>query len=659
MYLGIVHLSTDSSLPEGYVAMSKWQHFTIAVSMVSVVAGAAHADSLDAQRQRYQEIKQAWDDKNMAEVARLMPTLKDYPLYPYLEYRQLTQDLAVATPQQVQHFINAHPTLPPAHSLASGFIDVLANHGDWAGILAFSPNPPSSIAGRCDYYFAQWATGHQQVAWNGAQKIWLNGNSLPDNCNKLFDVWERDGYLSANLILQRIELAMKANNTTLVTYLAKRLPLDYQELGSRLIRLQQDPALIEQFVTTVAPTDFTRSVVMTVFSRFARKDAELARVNIPAFVRAQKMNDTERQQLKDIVAWQLMGDVTPEQAKWRDEVIQNSQSAKLLERRARLALRDDNYAELEKWLLLLPKTSLQQDEWQYWSAMTLLSQGMNKEGNTILRKLTEHRGFYPMVAAQKLHISYPLMINKSERPDASIANMPAIKRIHELLYWNMDDLARSEWVRLVSSQNRLKQEQLARYAFERHWPGLSVQATITGKMWDHLEERFPLAWQNEFANFTSDKNISQSYAMAIARQESAWNPQARSSKGASGLMQIMPKTAEHTVKSQKIQGYANSRQLMNPAMNIKIGTAYLDSVYQRFGNNRILASAAYNAGPTNVDRWLANTSGRIDPIAFIESIPFSETRSYVKNVLAYDLFYHNFMGKMSNVLTDAEWQKRY
>ncbi|CCW30885.1 Soluble lytic murein transglycosylase [Xenorhabdus nematophila F1] len=641
------------------MAMSKWQHFAMAVSMVSVVAGIAHADSLDTQRQRYQEIKQAWDTKNRVEVARLMPTLKDYPLYPYLEYRQLTQDLALATPQQIEHFIHTYPTLPPARSLASRFVDVLASSGDWSGLLAFSPNPPSTVAGRCHFYFAQWATGYQQVAWKGAEKIWLNGNSLPDNCNKLLDVWEQTGHLSAHLILQRIELALKENNSTLVTYLSKRLPSDYQGLGSSLLKLQQDPAFIEQFAVTTTPTDFTRSVIMTIFPRFARGNAELARVNIPVFARAQKMNDTERQQLKDLVAWQLMGDVTPEQAKWRDDSIQNSQSTKLLERRVRLALKDDDYADLGNWLALLPKTVLQQDEWQYWSAILLLRQGKITEGNTILRKLTEHRGFYPMVAAQKLHLPYPLTINKSERPDASIANMPEIRRIRELLYWNMDDLARSEWVHLVSSQNPLKQEQLARYAFEQHWPAFSVQATIAGKMWDHLEERFPLAWHNEFADFTSDKGISQSYAMAIARQESAWNPQARSAKGASGLMQIMPKTAEHTVKSQKIQGYISSSQLMNPAMNIKIGTAYLDSVYQRFDNNRILASAAYNAGPTNVDRWLASTSGRLDPIAFIESIPFSETRSYVKNVLAYDMFYHNFMGKMSDILTSAEWQRRY
>ncbi|MBD2792256.1 murein transglycosylase [Xenorhabdus szentirmaii] len=642
--------------------MNKWQHFAMAVGIVSVVvsvAGIAQADSLEAQRQRYQEIKRAWDAKNMEQVAHLMPTLKNYPLYPYLEYQQLVHNLPKSTPEHVQQFIDTHPTLPLIHSLKVRFTNVLASNNDWSGILALNATPPSAVAERCDYYFAQWTTGHPQVAWTGAKNIWLNGNSLPDRCNKLLNAWEQDGHLSATLILQRIELAMKANNTSLVTYLAKRLPSKDQSLGASLVKLQQDSAVIEQFATTTTPTDFTRSVVITAFSRFARNNAELARMSIPSLVRAQKLNDAEKQQLKEIVVWQLMGNITPEQKQWRDEAIRNSQSTKLLERRVRLALRYDDYTDLAEWLNRLPKTVLQQDEWQFWGAMILLNQGKTTEGNAVLRKLTEHRGFYPMVAAQKLHMPYPLIINQSERPDSSIAQMPEIKRIHELLYWNMDTLARSEWNRLVSSLPPVKQAQLARYAFEQHWPAFSVQATITAKMWDHLEERFPLAWQNEFASFTSDKGISQSYAMAIARQESALNPQALSPKGASGLMQIMPQTAEHTAKTKKIDGYVSHSQLMNPVMNIKIGTAYLDSIYQRFDNNRILASAAYNAGPTNVNRWLADTSGRIDAIAFIESIPFPETRSYVKNVLAYDVFYHNFMGTMTNILTNDEWQRRY
>ncbi|MBS9424612.1 murein transglycosylase [Photorhabdus caribbeanensis] len=638
--------------------MAKWQYLTVVIGLV-FISVAASADSLENQRQRYQQIKQAWNIGDRAEIARLMPTLKDYPLYPYLQYRELTQDLSLATPAQVRDFVDLHPNLPPARSLSSRFINELARREEWRGILAFTPTAPKSIAARCHYYVAKWAAGEEQVAWQGAKEVWLNGRSLPASCDKLFDVWQQSGHLSAKLILQRINLALKAGNTSLVSYLAKQLPLGYKSISESLIKLQGDPATVADFANHTGPTDFTRVTTLAAFSRFARQDPEQAKAIIPSIVRVQKMNASEHQRLKDIVAWQLMGDVSDEQEKWRDDAIRDSQSVALLERRIRLALGHADEHGVAQWIKLLPLKNQNKEEWRYWQANILLVQGNKSEGEAILRKLTESRGFYPMVAAQKLNVSYPLMINSAKKPDAAIASMPEVQRVRELLYWQMDNLARIEWNYLVASQDKLKQQQLARYAFDQKWAALSVQATITGKMWDYLEERFPLAWPREFSHFTANKDISQSYAMAIARQESAWNPQASSPVGAMGLMQVMPKTAEDTVKKNGIQGYINSSQLINPLTNIEIGTAYLESVYQRFGKNRILASAAYNAGPTRVERWLSNSDGRLDAIAFIDSIPFSETRNYVKNVLVYDVFYSHFMGKSSNVLTNAEWQRRY
>ncbi len=105
---------------------------------VMAVSQAVHADSLDEQRNRYAQIKQAWDNKQMDTVQALMPTLKDYPLYPYLEYRQITDDLMNQPTVTVNNFIQANPTLPPARNLQSRFVNELARREDWRGLLAFS-----------------------------------------------------------------------------------------------------------------------------------------------------------------------------------------------------------------------------------------------------------------------------------------------------------------------------------------------------------------------------------------------------------------------------------------------------------------------------------------------------------------------------------------
>lgn len=621
---------------------------------------AVLADSLDAQRQRYQQIKQAWDSNQMDRVAQLMPTLRQYPLFPYLQYRELTQDLSKAGLLEVNDFIKQNPTLPPAKTLASRFVNELTRREDWRTLLAFSPRAPKPVAARCNYYYAKWAIGEQQAAWNGADALWMSGKTLPSACDKLFSVWQGAGKQTPLSILERMKLALKESNSVLVNSLYRQLPSEYQTMGDALVRLQHDPTTLVAFARSVGPTDFTRAVAAIAFERLARQDVENARTMIPTITRLQKMSESKQLGLEEAVAWRLMGsDATYEQTQWRDRVILRSQSPALLERRVRMALGSGDRQGVATWLAHLPAESRNKDEWRYWRASMLLDEGKRTEGEAILRNLMTERGFYPMVAAQKLNATYPVRVVAAAKPSASLVDKPEIARVRELMYWNMDNLARSEWSSFVASRSRPEQEALARYAFEQQWADLSVQATIVGKLWDHLEERFPVAWPQAFRRATDDKGITQSYAMAIARQESAWNPKARSPVGATGLMQVMPRTAQHMVQMFKIPGYVGPSQLLEPLTNITIGTRYLEYVYQQFGRNRILSTSAYNAGPSRVNTWLSNSAGRIDSLAFIESIPFSETRAYVKNVLAYDAFYRYLMHRPAKVLTEAEWQRRY
>lgn len=637
-----------------------WRLLAAGVSLLTL-SQLAHADSLDEQRSRYAQIKQAWDGRQMDVVNQLMPTLTTYPLYPYLQYRQITDDLMNQPALVVTNFIAANPTLPPARSLKSRFVNELARRSDWRGLLAFSPDKPTGTEAQCNYYYAKRNVGQAQEAWDGAKALWLSGKSQPNACDQLFGAWRASGQQDPLAYLERIRLAMKAGNTSLVRVLAQQMPADYQTIATAVIALADDPNSVMTFARTTGATDFTRQMAAVAFASVARQDVENARLMIPSLAQAQQLNEDQIQELRDIVAWRLMGsDVTEEQAIWRDDAIMRSQSTSLVERRVRMALGLGDRRGLNTWLARLPMEAKEKDEWRYWQADLLLERGRDDEAKDILRSLMQQRGFYPMVAAQRLGEEYTFRVDKAPANlDPTLTSGPEMARVRELMYWNMDNTARSEWANLVTSKTKDQQAQLARYAFNQDWWDLSVQATIAGKLWDQLEERFPLAYNDLFTRYISGKDIPQSYAMAIARQESAWNPKAGSPVGARGLMQIMPGTATHTVSMFSIPGYSGPSQLLDPEMNINIGTSYLQYVYQQFGNNRIFASAAYNAGPGRVRTWRGNSGGRIDAVAFIESIPFSETRGYVKNVLSYDAYYRYFMGQKDTLLSDAEWKLRY
>ncbi|BDH47195.1 soluble lytic murein transglycosylase [Salmonella enterica subsp. enterica serovar Choleraesuis] len=634
-----------------------WRFLAASVCLLTI-SHVAWADSLDEQRQRYSQVKQAWDNRQMDVVAQLMPTLRDYPLYPYLQYRQISDDLQNTPSITVSQFVKNNPTLPLARSLNSRYVNELARRDDWRGLLAFSPQAPGSQEAKCNYYYAESVTGQASQAWSGARQLWLTGKSLPGACERLFSAWRSSGNQDVSDYLERIRLAMVAGNTSLVNQLASQMPSEYRNTSSNVIALANDPNSVMTFARSTSPTDFTRQLVIVAFASVARQDVDNARLMIPSLTQAQQLSDKQVQELRDIVAWRLMGnDVTSEQAQWRDDAIMRSDSTDLLERRIRMALGTNDRHGLNTWLARLPMEDKQKDEWQYWQADLLLERGRDDEAKDILHQLMKGRGFYPMAAAQRLGEDYPLKINDSPRAPDSLTQGPEMARVRELMYWGMDNTARGEWASLVKSRTPSEQAGLARYALDQDWWDLSVQATIAGKLWDNLKERFPLAYTASFKRYASGA-VTPSYAMAIARQESAWNPKVRSPVGAAGLMQLMPGTAQHTAQMYGI-GYSSPSQLLDPDTNINLGTSYLQYTLGMFDNNRILASAGYNAGPGRVRTWLGNSGGRIDAVAFVESIPFSETRRYVKNVLAYDGYYRYFLGDKPELFSDAEWQRRY
>lgn len=640
--------------------MTKWKNWVVGVCLTGI-AGLSHADSLDQQRLRYQQIRQAWDNHQMDTVNQLLPTLKDYPLYPYLEYRQISDDLNQETAIAVSQFIRQYPTLPSSSLLKDRFINELAHRQDWMGLLSFSPTAPAAEEARCNWYTANLNTGHSQLAWEGARKLWMTGGNLPSACDALMSAWQASPAYTPQLALQRVVLAYYNGNQRLLTQLIAGLPDNYATLGGALTALQQNPQGLSLFAASVSPSDFSHEITLIAFLRLARQDADSARAMIPQLTSEQQLSDAQVQRLKEDVAWQYMGtDITSEQMRWRDAVVMDSDSTALIERRVRQAISDNDHRGLNTWIARLPVEAKQKDEWQYWQAELLIEQGHPQEAREILQGLAKQRGFYPMVAAQTLGTPYRLTIDSAPAPTAEVAQGPELARVRELMYWGLDNLARMEWANLIRSKPRTGQQMLARYANEQGWWDLSVQATITAKMWDSLKERFPMAWQQVYQQYSAGKAIPVSYAMAISRQESAWNPKIRSPVGASGLMQLMPGTADHTVKMfPSISNYTNSSQLLDPTMNIQIGMQYLDYVYRQFDNNRIYASAAYNAGPGRVRKWQAVSNGKLSAIGFIETIPFAETRNYVKNVLAYDAYYRDFMGQPGPVIDAAEWNSHY
>lgn len=639
--------------------MNKLKYILPLVGLI-IISQGSRAQSLDSLRQQYSKVTETMDKHQVVEAKQQMQVLREYPLFPYLRYRLLTEDLTKTRLAEVQDFINSYPELPLSQQLKISFINELARRSDWIGIIRLSPQPPMDIGAKCQWYNAQLATGHSAVAWRGADDIWPNGRNLPDSCETLFSSWRKSHAFSAERILTRIGLAYQLANDALVTQLINQLAPQYSTMASQLRLVLKDPHNVTAFASNVASSEFSQQIVMQAFSRLARLDPQLAKSLLPTLAATQQLSDDRQQSMRESIVWQLMGNnLSLSQQQWRDSVISASHSTALLERRIRLALSQQDLKEVSRWIHLLQATDRDKDEWQYWLAMTLFKEGDNKQAEKLLIQLTKRRGFYPMVAAQKLDRPYVLRIEKVAPVDGQLLQSKVLARVNELMYWHQDDLARNEWLAWFNDLTLTQQQGLAGYALQQQWWDLAVQATIKAKMWDNLQQRFPAAWLSLFQHYARNKQIPVSYAMATARQESAMNPTIQSSAGAVGLMQLMPATALHTAKVFKVADYHGQQQLKDPATNINLGMLYLESLYKQFAQNRILSSSAYNAGPSRVKKWLDNSNGRLDAVSFIETIPFTETRNYIKNILAYDVYYRHFQSQPEKILTDQEWNRYY
>ena len=182
---------------------------------------------------------------------------------------------------------------------------------------------------------------------------------------------------------------------------------------------------------------------------------------------------------------------------------------------------------------------------------------------------------------------------------------------------------------------------MAQWALQTGNISYAIDFVVSSGRWDALDYRFPIAYRDYYEHFSKETNVPLSFLYGVSRQESMLNHSIRSWAGAVGLMQVMPGTARQIAKKEKWK-FGGTNTLTDPETNIKYGSTYLRWMLDRFDNNRILAAAAYNAGPNRIPRWRSHDGVYRDVAMFVECIPFNETRKYVQNVILYDSIY-NFL----------------
>ena len=638
----------------------------IAVSPFFVLGGAlamalpALAQDVSTFRDDYSSAVRAIDRGQWTEYQKLRPGLDDYPLAVYLDYRQLSRQVSNVRPADARRFISVSEDTPLPNRFLANYLRQAGKEQRWKDFLTVMPDEPNSIDLKCYYFRAVLAQGDKLAAWEGAERLWVHGESRPKQCDPLFKAWLQAGQISDEVVWARLLKAFDARERSLMTYVARKGSAELQPWSERLLAVYRKPASLRD-QSLPANNAYSAAIATHGLAYLARYNPAQALDFWQRFSTEQAFTGAQQQQVEYAIAQQSLFSRTQANLDWLPGALTRLQDDKLVEIRLRWALREQDWEALSTTLPLLSSEGREKAVWRYWQARYFSQTGEEARARELLQVLAGERDYYGFLAADRLGKAYsfnnrPLVLQSASTD--GLRQLPAVQRIGELNYHSAEREAHSEWFKVLQDTDDTDQHHaLAALASEQGWHRMAIDAASRAKAWDALDVRFPTPYQNTFQQYASLQKVPATELMAIARRESAFFPEARSPVGARGLMQVMPATGKQVASSL---GRPHTREeLYQVEHNVLLGSAYYRQLLDRFQGNRVFALAAYNAGPHRVDRWRNKQGERLPVELWVETIPYRETRNYVQAVLSYNLVFQYRLGDTGSLLSAEERRALY
>ncbi|MCK9395912.1 MAG: transglycosylase SLT domain-containing protein [Methylobacter sp.] len=599
-------------------------------------SGTVLGNNLDRQRSDFLQAERALAQGNNAEFMRISAALTDYPLYPYLQYLWLKDNLQQE--DRILAFLSSNKETRYAGLLRSKWLDYLAKNERWNDFIRHYETTDNTALS-CQYNLAVYKTGNQQQALSEATRLWLTGDSLPEECDPLLSVLMTSPGFTPELVWQRFELALDKDNVSVAEYVRRSLDITDRNIADVWLRVHQNPALIENSgffnaqmgrlfahgVSRLAKSDLNRAIELwddrkNIFQIDAQTAGKVERSLALALARSRNINAYQRLSQLSVV------------------------DAEVSEWKVRAALLEQNWQHVAEALAGLTAQERQDPKWQYWQARTLDKTGNSLQAQDVYSKLAEDRSFYGFLAADNVNKPYqfsnkPVFLAENELEN--LADETDFKMVKELDLLNRDVEAERQWWYAVKKLSKERRMVAAKLAQQWGWDRIAITTLVKADYWDDLALRFPVYYSSQIHNNAYRQNLDPAIVFGLIRQESIFNKDAESSVGARGLMQIMPKTGMQIARELK-EKWQSDQSLFNPDVNVKYGAFYYKKLLQQFHGHFVLAVAAYNAGPGRVAKWLPSAVAMPADI-WVETIPYQETRKYVSSVLSYAIIYQQLI----------------
>jgi len=640
--------------PYSVISMSK----AVCYALLWILIPSSHVMAMSDQ-DLFKRARDSYNARNEAALAQDVNQLKaqQYILAPYADYWLMLLKLEQARDEEIQNFLVQYDDMPFSERVRGEWLKKLAKDQNWVPFFdEYAKFRRDDVAVQC--YALQ---GHLQLADRDVSEkirtLWFTTSDLPGSCNPLFDAMQASGVLTAEDIWARIRMALFENKLGLAKSIVTRLP-DASEVNLKLLdsAFQSPQSLLENKPNIVKTGGKKSSVVMSAsfqtrygievnlyaLDRLARSNVDTA---VSVFERlADKFSDENRAVAWSRIAYHAARAHHPNALEYyalaKNAVLDKEQLAW----KTRAALRAGDWSVVLEATSAMRSPQAEEGAWRYWKARAFKEKNLQVEANALFGPLSRERHYYGSLAAEELgsimgsvHEQYTV----SDIEVTAIASQPAIKRAIELQSLDMRWEAKAEWVWATRGFDDKQLLAAAEYALRQKWYDIAITTADNTRQLHDFNLRYPTPYRDLFRAAARNENIDEAWIYGLTRQESRFMHHAKSGVGAAGLMQIMPATAKWAAKRMGLTSYSQDK-IHDLPTNVGIGAYYMRYTSELMNGQAVMATAAYNAGPSRAKRWLA--SEPLEAAIYIETIPFAETRNYVQKVMANAQMYAPRLG---------------
>ena len=617
---------------------------SIALSLVLAagVAPAAHAQTRDTAKgdEAALETAEAFRKFDRKRLAALLPQLQGHVLEPWAIYWELRARLDEASTKEIQDTLQRLAGSYQEDRLRNDWLLMLGQRRDWAAFNReypkFRMNDDRSV--RCYALMADFNAGTVDVAGQ-VQEFWLAQREADDGCTAAAEQQLKAGKLKPHAAWLRARLGMENDRQRVVTQALNLLNPDWAAKASTIY--SHPSRYLDEKLTALLPR--TKELVTLALIRLAAEDPALAAAELDKLRWRTQLTQEERSWIWGVIGKRAAQRLSDSAMGWFENGQDKFMHEDHLVWKVRAALRAGMWPQVLEATGAMNEQQRRDPAWTYWRARALLAPGRNEadrqEAGRLLESIASVRGFYEQLALEdlgrKIAVPDKPAPSTADEKEAAKSNAGLTRALHAIAIglrsegvreWNystnlhdkggMDDRA------LLAAADRACQREV--------WDRCINTSERTRGVID-FEQRFPMPHQAAVVKRAGQIGLDPAYVYGLIRQESRFIMDARSSVGASGLMQVMPATAKWTAKKIGLTSFTPG-QITDRDTNIAIGTGYLKLVLDDFAGSLPLAAAAYNAGPGRPRSW--RNGPILEAAIWAENVPFAETRDYVKKVLS-------------------------